>query len=296
MMNKIIKKGDSSFVMETEFADRWQSDATVTVNITDKKNTTKLVTSGATTIYTADTVSGTANKGARSFALATGNALTQGQKIKVGTDANGFHTYEVDGYASGTKMVTITRGLKEALVGSEAVRGLNISYTLDASGASWTGVKSVWVQWVPSGDDMPFTEDWRVLSSRSDIAGLEALFQDSYEQEYNHVKDDDRYLKVEGRAREIIELIFSADNRDLDKLVDGTEITELLMVEMALLIGTEYDMSETKYNRLKSRKTDLVTYLRSEHLWIDDNQDGIETDSETQPASSVIFTHRKLGF
>ena len=288
-----ILTGDSAYTLKTLFPNDWKSNATVKVTITNEAGTALVTTQDATT-YTADTVSVGVAKGRREFILTTGNALVAGQQIKVGSDAKGFHEYEVDDYTAGTKTVKVTRGLKEAVIAGDAVRGLDISYAVDASGATWTDVSRVYVKWIPTGDDIPFTEEWLVRSVRTDIGGLEESFAKTYKTIYSAMSKGD-FPEHEHQARQELALeLRVTQSRDMDLIVDGSLLKKPIMIQIAINAGLGQDLDEVMWNRLMDEKRLYLEMLDRDDLWQDTNEDGSKDEGETGPAPSLTFVRRNI--
>ncbi len=287
MTTKAIKKGDSSFVMETQRPTGWGYTGTVTIDIFDT-NGTQLVTGGAVTVYAGDTIDGAIEAGSFSGFITTGNALEAGQIVAIGSDSDGYQVLEVDGYTAATKTLSFTTGTQEVIADNANVYSLEMSYTVDASG--WSDeIEQVAVHWKNDGDEIAHVELWRLLGIRSDVAGLENEFRLSFATLYGHVElgDFDHY---EARARARLKSIFSAFGKDFDRIVDSESMKELMLLEIAIIIGLSTRVDTEEYERLLADKGRQLDLLKDK--WNDTDEDGTEDDGETE-VGAVAF-HRGL--
>ena len=290
MTNRTIPYGSSSHVMKMRFPNDWPTNATVKVTITDKAGTT-LVDAADATVLAADTVASAVDAETFDIQLTTGKDYLQGDAFAVGSDAIGFHLYEVDDYTSSTNTITTLTGIEEAIPVGAAVRAIDARYAVDVSangsGETWENATDLYVLWTPSAGT-PYTEEWRILKARSDIGGLQEEFQSRYSLLYNKITTED-FDKYEEGARTWLRVYFSGHGRDLDKLVDPSYIKEPTMLRIALMIGNDKGidgMSEAEYTRLRVEMSEQLDMLNGESLWIDSNQDGKQDEEETQPAAS----------
>jgi hypothetical protein len=273
--------------MRTRFADEWPTDATITVTISDTSSTTKLVDGGATTQVAADTVATEAAAETFSVVVTTGGDHKQGDLVAIGSGTGGFHVYQVDDYDSATKTLALQTGLYEIAKAGAAVRSLEVLYTVDASGWA-SNVDRVWVKWIPDSGGTPRTEIWDVQSVLTDVAGFEDEFRAAFEDLYDAIDSED-FDKFVTRARVTLKNWFDGHGRDFGRIADSTLIQEPMLLQTAILIADRLGMEEERYNRLIARLEGYLTVLNGNSIWIDSNEDGVQEESETQPAQTHKF-------
>ncbi len=286
MTTKVITTGDSSFTIKSKMPSDWITSAIVTVTVGDKAGT-DLVAAQATTQLGVDTIALAVAAGAFVATLTTGKAYEAGDTIVIGSDAAGWQLREVDHYDSSSKIITFVTGLDEAVAALASIRSLDMSYTLDASADAWSGLKQVYVEWIPSTDNQPFRETWEVSSFKSAIANLEDEFRAAFHSLYEKVIQPEDFKKFEDRARDRIKQELQNKGRDLDLIVDSQILREVTLIEIALLIGRAYQMDTDQYERLEKDREYQFNILDNNLIWIDENEDGVQDDSENQPAEVV---------
>jgi hypothetical protein len=292
MTTKTITASDSSFLIESKMVDSWDPSASVTVTITDKAGTT-LVNAQAATQYAGDTLAASSAAGTFTITLTTGTALEQGDLIVIGSDSIGWQKREVDGYVASTKVVTLLTGLDEALPVGAAVYGLDLGYTVDTTATGWDGLTQVEVIWTPDTDDLPFTELWEVRTFRTAVAGFEDEFRAAFNSLYTEINPED-FPKFEDRARDRLKQEFEYMGRNFELIVDSQLIREIMIIEIALLIGRATHMDEAQYERLTADRQHQLDILNNLEIWIDDNEDNIEDEEETKPADEWYFRQRGI--
>ena len=280
MTTKAIKKDDSSFVMTTNKPTAWGYDGTITIDIFDSATGTQLVDGGLVTSYAGDTLAADAAAGTFNCTLTTGNTINSGQLVAIGSDVDGWQIKEVDGYSSSTKILSFKTGLQEAVISGSSVKGLELSYTLDASGAEFSGVDECAVWWISSTDDITHIETWPVMGIRSDVAGLENEFRIAFQNLHTKIPIGD-FEHYEARARSYFREQFESKQKDFDRIVDSESLRELMLIEIALMLGIT-SMEQDIYDRLVIKRNDLFTTMMDNGPWSDDDEDGQKGEEETQ--------------
>jgi hypothetical protein len=285
MTTKYITYGETAFTMATHIPEGWPTDGTWTVTIGDKDGN-DLVDSGEVTKYAGDTLSAAAKAGAQDIVLTTGTALIDGNWIAIGSDAQGWQKREVAKYVAGTKTVTLRTRLDEQVASGSEVRGLDLSVVVDASG--WdTSIGSVVVYW--EVDAYPdYQEEYDVRSKRSGVAGLENEFRIAFGSLFPEM-DSANFTNFEDRARERLNQEFEAKGREFGLVVDSDAIRELMLAEIALLVARSAGLNEQQWDRLERDRENQMAIIDDLPLWIDDNEDEVENDDETQPAMMRNF-------
>jgi len=280
MTTKVITTGDASFVIKSRMPSDWDTDAVVTITIADKAGN-DLVTSAATTQYAGDTISQATVAGRFTAYLVTGTALESGNQVVIGSDAEDWHNREVDSYDAATKKITFTKGLGKSLKAGSEIRGLDISYTVDASAAAWDDLTEVEVIWEPDSDNQPNPELWAVRTIKSSIAGLEEEFQAAFTDLYNKIIDQE-FSKYSTRGRSRVKSRMEMHGRNMDLIVDSEILKEITLIEIAVVIANTYPMEEVLYSRLLKDREDQWEILNNLKVWQDTNEDEIEDEAEAE--------------
>ncbi len=289
MNTKIIKLGDSTFVLETLKPVEWSLDGTVTLDVIGLDGTI-LTADNAVSTYAGDTVSVAAVAGEYTIELNSNNPLDAGDKIAIGSDAVGYQYLIVESYDSDNSSITLENCIDEDVpVGAEVI-GLQMSSTVDVSTSEYTDIREVHIKW-KSDNDLSMSELWRILNSYNQADGLVFDFQNAYPTLIDSVSDVEAlYI----RANQWMIEYFDTKNRDFVKIVDNQLTKEAVMLKMALMVGRSGDISEESYVRLKDEFDDSLKMLDNLKIWIDTNDDDIKTEDETTKASANITISRGM--
>lgn len=287
MTTKAIKRGKSGFVMTTVRPDNWANGGVVTCDVLSKVDgiETPIIEDAAVEVYTGDTLAEDVLAGSYRFTLVYGEALEDGQQIRVGSAEQGYQTVVVDDYYAPTKSVSVRESLDEDLRAGSTVSGCELTTTIDASLEAFDNLQEVSVRWKSDGDDVTMSELWRVLSVANQPTGLSNSFRLAYPACYDAVTEEG-VPELADRAEQYVTSYFTLKQRDYKLIVDNESTKELIMLQMALLSGEGGDLSDQQYIRLTKRYEDLLSIIDGLPLWIDDNEDGVEDDSETQTAQN----------
>jgi hypothetical protein len=125
------------------------------------------------------------------------------------------------------------------------------------------------------------------------VSGLEDEFRAAWTSLYESIDPDD-YPKYKERARARIKREFGYLGRNMDLIVDGQLLTEIMIIEMAILIGQKTHMDEVTYDRLMSDRQHQLDLLNKDEFWIDTNEDTIEDEEEVEPAEYILFRQRGI--
>jgi hypothetical protein len=283
MTTKTIKRGQAGFTIETQRSDDWTYDGTVAVDVLNLTEgaATPIIEDGAVTVYGGDTLAQDADAGSFEIVLTTGTALEAGDSIAIGTDAAGYEQRIVKSYTAATKTVVLTTCLDRDRVAGLEVLGLDMSAVIDASLEGFDNLQEVSVRWKQDGDGLTMTEMWRVLSVENQPAGLEAAFKAAYPACADAVDD---IGKLSDRAEQWLIMYFETRGRDYKLVVDNELTKEALMAKMALMVGVGNDLGEIQYARIESYLEEMLSLLDGLPVWIDDDEDGIQDEDETQKA------------
>ena len=286
MTTKYITYGETAMTIATRIPTGSPTDGTWTVSVVDPDAGTVLVENESVTKYGGDTLAAAAKAGAKDIVLTTGTALKDGDLIAVGSGAEGWQVKEVARYIASTKTATLRTRLDEAVSSGVAVRGLDLSATIDAS--DWDdSVTRVAVYWEVDGQP-DLQELYEVRYKRSALAGLEDEFRTAFQPLYSEIDPAD-FKQFESRARQRIKQEMSTKDRNFDLLVDSEAGRELWLTEIALLIGRSTGMDDTMWDRLEKDRQYQMAIIDNLPLWFDDNEDEVADETEEQPAQERQF-------
>ena len=284
MTTQIIKSGDSSFILSSLMPDAWSKTASVVVSVIDTGGNI-IVDEAAAVRLANDTLSAAADGGDDTIVLTTGMALSAGDVLAVGSDAQGWQPCVVDTYTSATKTIILTELLEEDLAAGSVVACQNLTYDLDATVDGFDSISEVSVIWEPDGDGLAMTELWQVLTRQTQVAGFESEFQTAFPDLYSEIENDD-FQRWHKRARSRLVQYFRSRQRDYNLIVDSELVKELELLQVAVLIGRGVSISDTAYERITKDFEEQLAMINNLDIWIDENEDSIKTDDETQKASA----------
>lgn len=284
--DKIIKNGDSSFIVKTQMPSTWIGNPTaVTISIYDTAGTT-LVDAESVTLYAGDVSSAIAYGGTDSIALTINSGYTpkQGDHVRIGNSSVGYQNVTVVSYTAATTTIVIDQFLKWDMPAGIEINWRDMSHTIDASGTDWSNVKRVEIIWSPDTDDVNYPELWDVLKAQSAGAGLEQSFETFFSRYYENIEQN-TFVQYEKRARDRLYNLFESRQRNMDKIVDSSLLDDLVMTEIAILIclasGTDYD---DELKKLKADKAEQLAIIDGLEVWVDEDEDNIVDDGEEGPA------------
>jgi len=286
MTTKVIKRGKVDFVLESERPVKWTHDSTVTVDVIDLQGSV-IVDGGTVDVYTGDTLAVAAVAGDFEVVLSAGNAINAGERIALGSDLKGYQIRTVESYDTATKTITLENCLDENLDVGNTVSGEQLSYTLDASDSAFDSIKEVSVRWISDGDGLTMTEMWDVSSVENQPAGLVADFTLAYPA--CNVPSD-QVERLADRAEQWMISYFEVRLRDYKRIVDNEVAKETLMAKMAMMVAVGGDLQEEQYVRIVKTFDDGMSLLDGLPIWIDDNENAIEDEGETEKAVSISIS------
>lgn len=283
-----IRQGDSAFEIKSSMPSKWGQPTGVTVTIT-RATGAELVAATAATIYTGDTTSAAITAGSKQCVLTTGNSLSGGDIVDIGSDAYGYLEMIVESYNAGTQTVTFGDRFPSALPSGVDINGREMSYSVDASVDAFDFIGEVSVVWTPAGiEELPFTELFTVLKRESASGALASEFAVQFEDYWRHCENN--FEMFERTARRQIGRHFKTLNRDLARIIDSDEYDYLTMLKIAMNIasthGTEF---VDRYGMLKEQYDTEFSILSSSDQWDDTNQDLISDESEVNQASMIGY-------
>lgn len=284
---RIIRANDASYMLRAVVPDKVRGATAYSISIRDMRGQVvdgidgAAVTPQASVPLAAPAIAGTRKL---SIAPASPYAPRSGDVIMVGSDAAGWQTMAVRAYdaTSGT-IVTRDFVAYNFPVGA-MVEPRDLSFEIDTTGEAWQGVGEATIVWASDTDALPWTEVWTVLHRTPGIGALEAQFRAAYPRYWEWIPDG-AFGDYEQRAMTRLRNYFETRGRDIDRLVSSGALTELLLVQIALLVaGANADRAGDELKALKADLADMLALADQMRIWIDDNQDLARTESETQPA------------
>ena len=115
------------------------------------------------------------------------------------------------------------------------------------------------------------------------IAGLEEIFSDRFNHLYIGLVAGSWDTFRTG-ARDRLTRRFDQVGRNFNLIVDSEIATEITLLEIALMIARGVSIDEAVIARLEKDYEYEMEILNALDIWIDDNEDEVEDDDETQQA------------
>ena len=282
-MANIIKKGATSFTLSAVMPDDFNPD-TQAVKLTVVNSTTGDVylDEEAVTLPASGTVTDDAS-GDYNYIVTSGLFTPEaGDTVIVGSDEEGWTVREVQSYDSVNSTIYFTLNLEQDVPAGSKVYSRMLNWTGDVS--QWAG--NLYVKW--ETDDSAFTQTWRVLEVWNQVEDLENQFRIAYLYLYQNINEQD-FSDYVTRAQNKLKAFFAIKQIDFDVVVGSESFKELMLLELALLIGIGSSLSDEDYTRiLKERDFWLELISNSEH-WQDADEDGIEDEDEVSAAVKHNF-------
>ena len=246
---------------------------------------TYTITAAKATALTATTLGAAATRGKGTIQLASVTDLVEGYPLRIAMSADGkSEDVIIASVNSSTKVCGLTDRLKFSHTTGAAVTGRRLSYSLDASQSDFTSGLDFNVIWdLTNTDDPAWREDAEVLKRSVAIGGLEQKFRTLYPHYYAQIPDGEFDVYQETAFDELRMLFEWKAQRDIDKLVNPDEIEPVLLRQIAYNIAAAGDDSwEKEQLIMRMERDDWLTRMSQARIWIDSNQDDIETDDEVQ--------------
>lgn len=285
MTTKKIRLDDAGYTISTTAPDYVEGASGFKVSIYDLAGAV-LVDSDDADCGASDTLSSATYAGGETLVI-TAAALSyvpkSGDHFRVGSSSFGWQNLTVKHYVSGTKTITTEEYISDAFPSGSAVEWLDVSYEIDTTGTEWDNLDSVSVIWEPQGiDALPWTETFEVLLRSAAVSALEANFRTAYPR-YHDAISKGSFDSYRARAEQRLRTYFESKQRAFSKIVDSELLREPMMAMIAILIAlASSDRMSTELETLQKDLTAQLSLLDSMPMWIDDNQDMIETEEETQ--------------
>jgi hypothetical protein len=210
-------------------------------------------------------------------------APTSGDLIQVRANTGGpAETFRVVSYATSTKVVTVSEYVRYAHASGATVYGRWLTDAIDFSDTDafaagdelvfrWTGLDADGVDYQTTGEIM-----------RASIGGtdLRDRFRVTHAHYWQAVSED--WTVHQDAALQELRMMFAANKREIDTLVDVAEFEGLWCAQIAFSAAwTRGDVDESERASTRQRRDELFDLVNSLPLWMDSEQDGIETDEET---------------
>jgi hypothetical protein len=285
MTTKKILLDDASFTIETVMPSEVGNATSCKVSIYDTAGTA-LVSSASATMATADTTAQACTAGDTSVVLTTGPAVV-GDVFRIGNAASGWQTLTVRHYATASDTITTEEFIDYSYPAGVDILWRNVSYAANTTAAAWDDLEEVTVIWEPQGiDAIPWTETWTVVKRSSALPALEQEFQIAFPRYAENIRIG-QFEYFRSRAWQRIKNYFESRGRNVDLLIDSEMIKEPTLIQIALMIAmASSDAFTNEIPILQKDLDDMLSAIDKLPMWIDDNQDMIKTDEETQTAVS----------
>ena len=260
-----------------------------TLTITDT-NGTELLAATAVDVYAGDTLASAAERQVNQLVLTTGEALVAGDIVRV-TGDNFWEDIEVQSYDADTKTVTLRDRTDIAFPAGSTVAGRWMSYTLDASDTdTWAHLDTLVLIWTWNATDEPQREYAQIVKYKYDPGALQNKFRSRF-LKYHELLQDGQWDDEVSTAYNTLRVKFLARGKNIDRLIDKYDIfDELILLLVAIhicLAGDDNDQIE--YERLMGNFNQLFGDVAELPIWTDDDEDNIEEESETAPATRGLF-------
>lgn len=278
---RVLLYNTAAGAVRFEYPNSWDVETItdVTLTIADKSGSS-LLTATSATEYVATKLETAATAGARTITLkSTAGALVRGDRLRI---ALPDEDVVVDSYNSTTKVVTLRDSLRMAHEDEAAVSGMWSTYSLNTSSTTtFTAGLEVVLTWNPNNSDSSVTELAYVQGSAMAVQEYRERFASLYPTEYEIAEA--RLDSVHAEAMSRLKYRLQGRNMNMNKIVDQAIFAPALLDYMRWLIvlsGGGAFASE--------RESAWAAFLQSEEslcsqpVWVDDNEDGVEADSEVE--------------
>lgn len=275
-----IQYASSAAPLRLEYPHTWDSSQITGVEITVSGTDGTVLDSGDATIYTATTLDSASAIGDTSLSLASATATTlnAGDVIRIGGEHG--EVAEVVSWNGTTYVVTVRHGLTYAYDAATVVTGMWATYDLDVDDTTvYPAGKELVISWLaPDLLDPAAVQLGRIEKSAAAPNDAMRRFRLLYPVEYRACEDLTLILsEAEHRLRSELE----AKGLNFDRIID-TDVSQGAQLSLARLLilegggdGLTHEL-EVARNRY-ALDLDLLTRLP---LWVDDDQNQTEDDSE----------------
>jgi len=283
-----VQYGSASTALRVELPDSYSAASSPTVSVYDTDDGTAIVSATAGTVYAGDTLAAAAAFGAATIVLTAGTAVVNGDLLKIASSTAGpAETVRVLSYVAGDKTVTLQTSLLYDHASGTAVTGRWVSYTLDASSATnYPADTELAIAWTVNATNLVLTQTAVVLKRVS-----EEIIWDEFSDLYPHYAEQipsGKFDLYKNDAYRQLRSALGSRGRTLEKLVDGTDLTHLLMAQIAYHIAmTRGDTWDNEATRMNRYLTDAYDQFCASNIWIDEDQDLIKEEEEEQPSDML---------
>jgi hypothetical protein len=212
--------------------------------------------------------------------------ITEGSVLRIAMSADGGdEDVEIDSVNTSSKVCGLTDYLKFNHTSGAAVSGRFLAYNLDASQSDFTSGLDFNVIWeLTDTDDPAWRQDAEILKRDVSFGGLEGEFKAAFSHYHTEIASGG-FDTMQARAFATLRHRFlQTAQRDLDKLANPDDLEEILMWQIAYNIAWAGDDSWLE-ERVATKQVldELVNrFASATNIWIDDNQDDVEDESEVQ--------------
>lgn len=212
-------------------------------------------------------------------------APVSGDLIRVQANAGGKdETFRVDSYNTSTKVVTVAEWIKYPHASGATVTGRWLTDSINFSGTSFTAGKELVFLWTGlDADAVDFETTGEIM--RASVGGTDLM--DRFRVTYSHYWPavEAEWSVHQDAAFAELRMMFQANGRDVDTLVDVEPLTPLWLAQIAFSVAwSKGDVDEAERTAMRHRRDELFDLFNKLPLWMDSAQDGVETDDEISPA------------
>ena len=262
---------------------------------------TVLVAAAAATQGQESALNGAVSAGARTIVLAAGSVdCAVGDRLRIGASAaGGFEDVEVETWVAGTRTATLKRDLYRSHSTAAEVLGLYYTATLNISSATtFPKSRQVVLGWTPSHGGAEITELCEI--ARDELKGndIGRRFRVRFPELY--IAAEDVMSDVETEALRQIRIDWAARGMSVDRIVDQELLMPCLMYQMAFIIAAgRGDTFANERDFLKKYYDDEVVKVGTMPLWVDENQDRVQTTGDgtgDETAGSEVTDHMGMSY
>jgi len=262
----------------------------ITLQINDVNgNTLQAATSVGTLYY--DTLSVAASSGDNSIVLTNDDAITPGYYIRIKDDNGVPEDRKVIKYTSSTKTVLLETVLDYDHPVDAGVYPVTVAATVDTTDTDvYTKGRQLLLIWSNEEVGAPYTELAEIAkTSEFSPSEFERQFSALYPREYESASGE-RLGEIRKLAERRLEYRLKSRGMNMDRVKDQPVIMDtLLALTRYLTIDGNGDDWEFEINHAWDVYLREFENLCSLPIWVDDNQDDIQTEEEYQVFEPLIF-------
>lgn len=288
-----LKYNFATNYLRLEYPDEWDPSLVTAVSLTiTGKDGTVLQAATSCTRYTNTSIDGDVAAYADEITLDSGaGALAAGDVILIAGVA-GAERRRVQGYDSTNYIATLEEILREAHDDNAVVYPCWVtSAAIDTTTvATWTAGLPMTLTWTPTGDGQAFVEECEVSKFSMSVEGLELRFQAIYRRAWDDFERQGTFSIIREEAERQLRAELASNGLDYNRIIDNDIFAPVLMARMAWLWTLNGDEAkEDERAAIGSEYNILLGQLLKNPIWVDTDQDLIETDDEVSDHQPIFM-------